>query len=41
MGDTADPVEAGALNPQVDFLFQAAFAATAATIVAGARSPGG
>ena len=30
-----DPV-AGALNPQVDFLFQAVFAATAATIVSGA-----
>ena len=29
-------VEAAALNPQVDFLFQVAFAATAATIVAGA-----
>ena len=28
-------VAAGELNPQVDFLFQAAFAATAATIVAG------
>lgn len=29
---------AGTLNPQVDFLFQAAFAATAATIVAGAMA---
>ncbi|MEM9703692.1 MAG: ammonium transporter, partial [Planctomycetota bacterium] len=29
-------VEDGSLNPQVDFLFQAAFAATAATIVSGA-----
>ena len=34
-GSTAD-VGAGNLNPQVDFLFQVAFAATAATIVSGA-----
>lgn len=32
---TTDPV-AGALNPQVDWLFQVVFAATAATIVSGA-----
>jgi Amt family ammonium transporter len=31
-----DLAEPGTLNPQVDFLFQAAFAATAATIVSGA-----
>jgi ammonium transporter, Amt family len=31
-----DPAAAGALNPNVDFLFQVAFAATAATIVSGA-----
>ena len=35
IGGTTAAVEAGSLNPQVDFLFQAAFAATAATIVAG------
>ncbi len=34
-GVTAEAV-AGSLNPQVDFLFQVAFAATAATIVSGA-----
>jgi len=34
-GDTVEAA-AGALNPQVDFLFQVAFAATAATIVSGA-----
>jgi ammonium transporter, Amt family len=32
----APALEAGALHPQVDFLFQVAFAATAATIVSGA-----
>jgi Amt family ammonium transporter len=38
IGISATPPEAlpGNLNPQVDFLFQAAFAATAATIVSGA-----
>ena len=37
-GISATPPEAmaGNLNPQVDFLFQVAFAATAATIVSGA-----
>jgi Amt family ammonium transporter len=37
-GISATPPEAlpGNLNPQIDFLFQAAFAATAATIVSGA-----
>ncbi|VGO14895.1 Ammonia channel [Pontiella desulfatans] len=35
-GIGADVAEAGALTPQVDYLFQVAFAATAATIVSGA-----
>ena len=36
IGTAVPTPEAGALNPQVDFLFQVAFAATAATIVSGA-----
>ena len=36
MGDAATPGASGTLSPQVDFLFQVAFAATAATIVSGA-----
>jgi len=36
IGAFIDPPGAGILHPQVDFLFQAAFAATAATIVSGA-----
>src|SRR5690606_14456228 len=36
ISDTTTTPEPGALNPQVDFLFQVAFAATAATIVSGA-----
>jgi Amt family ammonium transporter len=36
IADTTAAAEPGSLNPQVDFLFQAAFAATAATIVSGA-----
>ncbi|MBX3441360.1 MAG: ammonium transporter [Planctomyces sp.] len=34
--EVSAPTEGGTLNPQVDFLFQAAFCATAATIVSGA-----
>ncbi len=34
--DVFSDATAGALNPQIDFLFQAVFAATAATIVSGA-----
>lgn len=36
IGADAPVAEAGALHPQLDFLFQVAFAATAATIVSGA-----
>lgn len=36
ISETPGDAIAGALNPQVDFLFQVAFAATAATIVSGA-----
>ncbi len=36
VSQTAPTAAAGTLNPQVDFLFQVAFAATAATIVSGA-----
>lgn len=36
VSETGPTAEAGALNPQVDFFFQAVFAATAATIVSGA-----
>lgn len=36
IGEFDGTVEGGALHPQVDFLFQVAFAATAATIVSGA-----
>lgn len=36
IGGSGATVEAGSLNPQVDFLFQVAFCATAATIVSGA-----
>ncbi len=36
IGDSTSELGAGVLHPQVDFLFQVAFAATAATIVSGA-----
>lgn len=36
ISEEAGDIAAGALHPQVDFLFQVAFAATAATIVSGA-----
>lgn len=36
ISEAAGDIAAGALHPQIDFLFQVAFAATAATIVSGA-----
>lgn len=36
VGETSTETGAGVLHPQIDFLFQVAFAATAATIVSGA-----